>query len=171
VRLRRNDALELLRRFAKSVQPDPLEWGVRNVNEEVEQSTAEPRFTMAVLLLFALCGVLLAAIGLFGVVSYTLSQRTREIGVRITLGATRRDIVGLLLRDALREVALGTGIGLVGALGVTRFTQTLVYGVHGFEPITFILAAVAVLLASSVACAGPLFRATRVDPTVAIRGE
>ncbi|HXB23824.1 MAG TPA: ADOP family duplicated permease [Gemmatimonadaceae bacterium] len=171
VRLRRKDALELLRRFAKSVQPDPLEWGVRDVNEEVEQSTAEPRFTMAVLLLFALCGVLLAAIGLFGVVSYTLSQRTREIGVRITLGATRRDIVGLLLRDALSEVALGTGIGLVGALAVTRFTQTLAYGVHGFEPITFILAAVAVLLASSVACAGPLFRATRVDPTVAIRGE
>ncbi len=126
---------------------------------------------MAVLLLFALCGVLLAAIGLFGVVSYTLSQRTREIGVRVTLGATRRDIVGLFLRDALGQVTLGMGIGLVGALGVTRFTQTMVYGVQGFDTVTFILAAVAVLLASSVACAGPLFRATRVDPTVAIRGE
>jgi hypothetical protein len=89
----------------------------------------------------------------------------------LSLEATRRDIVGLLLRDALGEVALGTGVGLAGAIGVTRFTQTMVYGVHGFEPIAFILAAVAVLLASSVACAGPLFRATRVDPTVAIRGE
>jgi putative ABC transport system permease protein len=171
VRLHRKDAGGVLRRFAKSVQPDPLKWYVRDVNEQVEQSTAEPRFMMAVLLLFALCGVLLAGIGLFGVVSYALSQRTREIGVRVTLGATRRHIVGLLLRDALGEVALGAGIGLVGALGATRLTRTMVYGVHGFDPITFILAAVAVLLASSVACAGPLFRATRVDPTVAIRGE
>jgi putative ABC transport system permease protein len=89
----------------------------------------------------------------------------------VTLGATRRDIVGLLLRDALGAVALGTGIGLVGAVGVTRFAQTMVYGVHSFDPMTFALAAVAVLLASSVACAGPLLRATRVDPTVAIRGE
>jgi putative ABC transport system permease protein len=171
VRLHRKDAGTLLRRFAKSLQPDPLKWAVVDVTEQVEQSMAEPQFTMAVLLLFALCGVLLAAIGLFGVVSYTLSQRTREIGVRMTLGATRRDIVGLLLPDALGQVALGTGLGLVGALGVTRFARTMVYGVHGFDTITFILAAVSVLLASSVACAGPLFRATRVDPTVAIRGE
>jgi predicted permease len=171
VRLPRKDAGEVLRRFAKSVQPDPLMWGVRDVNEQVEQSTAQQRFMMAVLLLFASCGVLLAAIGLFGVVSYAVSQRTREIGVRMAFGATRRDIAGLLLRGALGEVALGLGIGLVGALGVTRLTQTMVYGVHGFDTITFILAAVSVLLASLAACAEPLFRATRVDPVVAIRGE
>jgi putative ABC transport system permease protein len=122
-------------------------------------------------LLFTLCGVVLAAIGLFGVVSYTLSQRTREIGVRIALGATHRHIVGLFLPGALGEVALGMGIGLVGAVAVTRLARTMVYGVQGFDTITFFLAAVSVLLASSAACAGPLFRATRVDPTVAIRGE
>ena len=171
VRLHREDAPALLRRFAKSMVPDPLRWGVRNVNAEVEESTAQPRFVMAVLSLFALCGVLLAAIGLFGVVSYTLSQRTREIGVRIALGATRRNIVGLFLRSALSEVALGTGVGLAGALGVTRLARTMVYGVHGFDTSTYILAAVSVLLASLTACAEPLFRATRVDPTVAIRGE
>jgi predicted permease len=171
VRLPRKDAAEVLQRFAKSVQPDPLRWHLRDVNERVEQSTAQQRFMMAVLLLFASCGVLLAAIGLFGVVSYAVSQRTREIGVRMTLGATRRDIMRLLLRDALGEVALGMGIGLVGALAVTRLARTMVYGVHGFDTITFILAAVLLLLASLAACAEPLFRATRLDPTVAIRGE
>jgi ABC-type antimicrobial peptide transport system permease subunit len=89
----------------------------------------------------------------------------------MTLGATRRDIMRLLLRDALGEVALGMGIGLVGALAVTRLARTMVYGVHGFDTITFILAAVLLLLASLAACAEPLFRATRLDPTVAIRGE
>jgi putative ABC transport system permease protein len=171
VRLPRMDAGEVLRHFATSVQPDPLRWRVLDVNERVEQSTAQQRFVMAVLLLFAWCGVLLAAIGLFGVVSYAVSQRTREIGVRMTLGATRGDIVGLLLRGAMGEVALGMGVGLVGAVVVTRLARTMVYGVHGIDAITFILAAVSVLLASMVACAEPLFRATRVDPAVAIRGE
>jgi hypothetical protein len=134
VRLHREDAGEVLRRFAKSVEPDPLKWSVRDVNERVEQSTAQQRFMMA-------------------------------------FGATRRDIAGLLLRGALGEVALGMGIGLVGAAGVTRLARTMVYGVHGFDTITFILAAVSVLLASLAACVEPLFRATRVDPTVAIRGE
>jgi putative ABC transport system permease protein len=171
VRLPRNDAGEVLRRFAKSVQPDPLTWRVMNVDERVEQSIAEPRFTMTVLVLFALCGVLLAAIGLFGVMSYTLGLRTREIGVRITLGATRRHIAGLFARDALGQAALGTAIGLAGAAGLTRLTQMSFYGVHGFDTITFILAAASILVASLAACAAPLFRATKVDPVVAIRVE
>jgi ABC-type antimicrobial peptide transport system permease subunit len=121
--------------------------------------------------LFALCGVLLAAIGLFGVMSYTLGLRTREIGVRITLGATRRHIAGLFARDALGQAALGTAIGLAGAAGLTRLTQMSFYGVHGFDTITFILAAASILVASLAACAAPLFRATKVDPVVAIRVE
>ena len=171
VRLPRKDAGDVLRRFAKSVQPDPLTWRVIDVGERVEQSIAEPRFTMSVLVLFALCGVLLAAIGLFGVMAYTLGLRTREIGVRITLGATRRNIAGLFVRDALGQAALGTGIGLAGALGVQRLTRMSFYGVESIDASTFILAAVSMLLASLVACAGPLFRATRVDPVVAIRAE
>jgi ABC-type antimicrobial peptide transport system permease subunit len=148
-----------------------LTWSVTNVDAEVEQSMAEPRFTMSVLVLFAMSGVVLAAIGLFGVMSYSLGMRTREIGVRITLGATRRNIAGLFVRDALGQAALGTGIGLAGALGITRLTQLSFYGVHSFDTITFVVAAASMLLASLAACAGPLFRATRVDPAVAIRAE
>ena len=171
VRLPGKDAGDVLRRFAKSVQPDPLTWRVMNVDGRVEQSIAEPRFTMTVLVLFALCGVLLAAIGLFGVMSYTLGLRTREIGVRITLGATRRDIAGLFARDALAQAALGTATGLAGAAGLTRVMRMSFYGVESFDTITFILAAASMLLVSLAACARPLLRATRVDPLVAIRTE
>lgn len=170
-RLPREDAGDALRRFARSVKPDPLQWVLRNVGERVEQSMAEPRFTMTVLVVFAMSGLVLAAIGLFGVLSYTLGVRTREIGVRITLGATRRNIAGLFVRDALGQAALGTGMGLAGAAGVARLTQMSFYGVHSFDTITFILTAAAMLLVSLAACAGPLFRATRVDPAVAIRAE
>lgn len=171
VRLHRQDAGEALRRFATSVQPDPRKWRVSSVNEHVEQSIAEPRFTMSVLVLFALSGVVLAAIGLFGVLSYSLGLRTREIGVRVTLGATRGNIAALFARDALAQALFGTVLGLAGAAGLTRLMTTSLYGVHGFDTATFVLAALSMLVVSLAACAGPLLRATRIDPVVAIRAE
>jgi putative ABC transport system permease protein len=148
-----------------------LTWAVADVDAKVAESIAEPRFTMTILVLFAVSGVLLAAVGLFGVVSYSLAVRTREIGVRITLGATRRNIAGLFVRDALAQAALGTAIGLAGAVIVERLAQMSFYGVGRFDATTFVLAAAAMLLASAAACAGPLFRAIRVDPAAAIRAE
>jgi putative ABC transport system permease protein len=171
VRLPGKDASSQLRRFAESIQPDRLRSRIVDIHEMVEQSIAEPRFTMTVLVLFALAGVVLAAVGLFGVLSYSLGLRTREIGVRITLGATRRNIAGLFVRDALGQAALGTAIGLAGAAGVMRLIRMSVYGVQGFDTSTFVLAAAAMLLVSLAASAGPLFRATRVNPIVAIRAE
>lgn len=171
VRLPRKDAADILRRFARSVRPDPLTWRVTNVGEQVERSMAEPRFTMSVLVLFAGSGVLLAAVGLFGVLAYSLGLRTREIGVRITLGATRRNIAGLFVRDAMGQATLGIGIGLAGAAGVERLFQMSFYGGERIDTITFILAGASMLLASLVACAGPLFRAARIDPAIAIRAE
>ncbi len=171
VRSTRADAADILRRFARSVQPNPFKSAVTNVNEKMEQSMAEPRFTMSVLVLFAVSGVLLAAIGLFGVLSYTLGLRTREIGVRITLGATRRDIAGLVVRDALAQAAVGIALGLVGAAALARLIQASLYGVRSFDATTMGLAAVSMLLVSLTACARPLFRATRVDPVVAMRVE
>jgi len=171
VRLHRKDAAAVLRRFAKSVQPNPLKWRLGSVNDKIEQSIAEPRFTMSVLVLFAASGVLLAAIGLFGVLSYSLGLRTREIGVRMTLGATRANIAGLFVRDALGQAVFGTAIGLVGIAVLTRLIRMSFYGVQSLDTITFVLAAASMLLASLAACAGPLFRATRIDPVVAIRAE
>ena len=130
---------------------------------------AEPRFTMTVLVVFAASGVLLAAIGLFGVLSYTLALRTREIGIRITLGATRRNIAGLFVRDAMGQAALGAAIGLAGAVAVERLTQMSFYGVERFDTMTGIVAVMSILVASVAASVGPLFRAMKVDPAVAIR--
>lgn len=171
VRLPRKDAGDVLQRFAKSVQPGPLTWQVSDLHEEVKQSMAEPRFTMTVLVVFAASGVLLAAIGLFGVLSYTLALRTREIGVRITLGATRRNIAGLFVRDAMSQAALGAAIGLAGAVAVERLTQMSFYGVAGFDMMTGIVAVMSILVASVAASVGPLFRAMKVDPAVAIRPD
>jgi ABC-type antimicrobial peptide transport system permease subunit len=171
VRLPGKDAGDVLRRFARSVQPDPLTWQVSDLHEEVKESMAEPRFTMTVLVVFAASGVLLAAIGLFGVLSYTLALRTREIGVRITLGATRRNIAGLFVRDAMGQAALGAAIGLAGAVAVERLTRMSFYGVERFDTMTGFVAVMSILVASVAASVGPLFRAMRVDPAVAIRAD
>jgi ABC-type antimicrobial peptide transport system permease subunit len=153
------------------VQADPLTWRVTNLADKVEQSMAEPRFTMSVLVLFAASAVVLAAVGLFGVLSYTLGLRTREIGVRLTLGASRRSIAALFMRDAVGQTALGMALGLAGMVGLMRLVGTSIYGVHGFDTITCVLAAASTLFASATACAAPLFRATRIDPIVALRAE
>lgn len=171
LRLRSRDALAQLRRFAKSIQPEPLKWRVTSVNAQIEQSIAEPRFMMSVLALFALCGVILAAVGLFGVMSYTLASRTREIGVRLTLGATPRQIAGLFVRDALGQAALGASLGLAGVVSLTRIIDISFYGVHGFDTLTIVFATTSIFLAALASSALPLIRATRVDPIVAIRAE
>jgi ABC-type antimicrobial peptide transport system permease subunit len=105
------------------------------------------------------------------VLSYSLGVRTREIGVRITLGATRRNIAGLFVRDALGHAALGTGIGLVAVGGLTRLISVSFYSVESFGASTYVVAGMSMLLASLAASAGPLIRAMRVDPAVAIRAE
>lgn len=165
------DAAAALRRFAKSVQADALQWRVLSVNARIEQSTAEPRFAMVVLVLFAGSGVLLAAVGLFGVLSYSVGVRTREIGIRVSLGAPRRSIAGLVLRDAIGQAVLGTALGLTGAAVAGWLTRVSFYGVEGSDATTFAVAAAAMLLVSLVACISPLFRAMRVDPAVALRSE
>lgn len=177
VRLHGEDPAARLRQFAAMVRPGEgsVTRGrgivIENVRQKIDRSLAKPRFTMRVLASFAALGVLLSAIGLFGVISYNVSQRTREIGVRMTLGATRTSIARLVVGDGLRLALVGTAVGLVGAVIATRLIQGLLYGVSPLDPFSFALGAVLLLVISVIACVAPMIRATGVDPVIAVRAE
>jgi ABC-type antimicrobial peptide transport system permease subunit len=126
---------------------------------------------MRILAAFAAFAVVLAAIGLYGVISYTVARRTREIGIRMTLGATRTTIARLVVADGLRLSTIGVALGLLGAAAATRVIQTTLYGVQRGDPWSFALGAVALLVISAAACLVPTIRATAVDPAVAVRAE
>jgi putative ABC transport system permease protein len=135
------------------------------------RSVGDRRFTMILLAGFAVLGLVLAAIGIYGVLAYSVARRTREIGVRMALGAARARVVRMVLRDSLAPVVAGSVIGIAGALLATRLMRTLLYGVSATDPLTYVVV-VAVLLAVSVlASVVPASRAARVDPLVAMREE
>jgi putative ABC transport system permease protein len=137
----------------------------------ISRSLAERRFTMLVLIIFAATALLLAAVGIYGVMSYAVARRTHELGIRAALGASRHEIAGLVLRQGMRLAAIGMAAGLVAALALTRFMASLLYGVRPADPVT--LVAVTLLLGgiALLACYIPARRATAVDPVVALRCE
>jgi putative ABC transport system permease protein len=171
VRLAADGVAARLPRLADELRPAGAEVTIANVRDAIDESLAEPRFTMRVLTAFAALGVLLAAIGLFGVISYSVGQRTREIGVRMTLGATRRSIARLVVGDGIRLALLGIALGLAGAAAATRLIQSLLYGVPRLDPFAFGAGALLLLLVAIVACVVPMLRATAVDPAIAVRAE
>jgi putative ABC transport system permease protein len=144
---------------------------VLSMDATIERSYWQQALYSKLFTAFATIALVLAAVGVFGVISYTVSQRTREIGVRVALGAQRTNVLRLIVGHGAVLSALGIGIGLAGALGVTRFLQTMLYGVSPFDPASFV--AVTVLLTSIVLLASyiPARRAARVDPADALRHE
>jgi putative ABC transport system permease protein len=138
------------------------------MQELVFSSLAGPRFNMLLLALFALA-LILAAIGIYGVMACSVTQRTRELGLRMAMGAQPRDIIRLVLREAMTLTSIGIGAGPVAALAATRVLSTLLFGVQPADPAVF--CAVAALLAAVALFAGyiPARRATRVDPMIALR--
>jgi putative ABC transport system permease protein len=141
------------------------------MEQTISGSLAERRFTMLVLIIFAATALLLAAVGIYGVMSYAVTRRTHELGIRATLGASRREIVGLVVHQGMRLAAIGLAGGLVAAFALTRFMTGLLYGVRPADPAT--LAAVALLLGAIalLACYIPARRATAIDPMAALRCE
>jgi putative ABC transport system permease protein len=121
--------------------------------------------------IFALTALLLAAIGLYGVMAYAVSQRTQAIGIRLALGATPRDILRLVIGEGLVVTLVGIGIGVAGAIALTRYLQTLLFGVTPRDPVTFIAIAALLLITALAACYVPARRAMRLDPAVALREE
>jgi putative ABC transport system permease protein len=144
---------------------------VRTMDDLVGRSTSDRRFTLSLFVGFAALAMLLAAIGLYGVVSYAVSQRTAEIGVRMALGATGADVRHLIVMQGLKPALIGVGIGLVAALFASRLLRTLLFGVTPVDPLTFMVVPPALLAVAALACYVPALRAVRLDPTRALRAE
>jgi predicted permease len=162
---------EGIRTEIRRAAPDlPIESTV-TMDEAVAASVAQPRFRTVLLGLFAIAATLIATCGLYGLMAYAVTQRRREIGVRMALGATRRDVLALLLTRALLIIAAGLIVGLAGAAGVTRVLQRFLFGVTPTDPIVFAIVTLLLLAVGLMAAWVPARRATRIDPWAALRAE
>ena len=144
---------------------------IATMEQQVAESVAPQSFSMSVLTVFAVGALLLAAVGLYGVLAFAVAQRTREIGVRIALGASRRSVLGMVVRQGMALVAVGLAIGLVAAIGVTRVMTTLLYRTEPFDPLTFASVPFVLCAVALLACYLPARRAARTEPMVALRTE
>ena len=137
---------------------------IRTLDDYVSLSAAQPRFQTVLITFFATMALLLSAIGLYAVLSYMVTQRTLEIGLRLALGAQREDVLGLILRRGLILAVTGLGIGIFVSVLLTRFISEMLYGVQPFDPLTFVGVSVVLLLVSLIASSVPALRAARLDP-------
>ena len=144
---------------------------VQTMEQMMLDSTAQTNFDLLLLSIFAGMALFLAAVGIFGVMSYTVRQRTREIGIRMALGASKGNVLRLLVGEGSVLTAIGVGIGIAGALGLTRLLSSLLYNIRPTDPLTFVIAALVLALVALLACYIPARRATKVDPMVALRYE
>jgi putative ABC transport system permease protein len=135
------------------------------------KSVAPRRFNLLLLGAFALVGLALAAVGLYGVMSYTVAQRAHEIGVRMALGANRDDVLRLVIGEGMKLALIGALLGLGGALALTRLLKTLLFGVSATDPLTFIVIAAVLIMVALLACWIPARRAASMDPLVSLRVE
>jgi len=143
----------------------------QTMNEVIAASLAQQRFMMILLDSFAVTALLLASLGLYGVISYLVGQRTHELGIRLALGAQRSDVLRLVLSHGMKMALAGTALGLVAALGLTRLLSKMLYGVSATDPITFAVITMILIGVALLACFLPARRATKVDPLVALRYE
>jgi putative ABC transport system permease protein len=162
---------EGIRAEIRRAAPDlPIQSTV-TMGEAVAASVAQPRFRMWLLALFAMAATLIATCGVYGLMAYAVTQRRREIGVRMAFGADRRDVLRLVLARALRIVAVGLIVGLAGAAGMTRVLQTFLFGVTPTDPIAFTIVTLLLIAVGLMAAWLPARRATRIDPWAALRAE
>jgi putative ABC transport system permease protein len=160
-----------LREAVRAVDSDQPLYEVLTMEEVISRSVAGRRLNLVLLGTFAVIALVLATAGLYGVISYLVAQRTRELGIRMALGARPSEVVRLVMRQGVLLAALGIGIGVVAAFGLSRFIESLIYGVSARDPLTFCALAALLACVALMATWLPARRASRVDPIVAIRGE
>jgi putative ABC transport system permease protein len=158
-------------REVKAIDPEIPVFGIRTMDDLMGDSVAHRRYAMLLLGLFAAAALSLAAIGIYGVMSYFVAERRREIGIRIALGAARQDVMRLVIGQGLALTAAGIALGLVAALALTRAMSAMLYGVSATDPITFVAITILLGLVATVACYLPARQALRVDPLRALRSE
>jgi len=162
---------ETLRREIQSIDPEVTLAEIGTLQEAMAQSVSQPRFDTMLLALFAGIALLLAAVGIYGLIAYSVAQRTQEIGARMALGAARADVVAMVVRQGALLAAAGIAIGLAGALVLTRLLKTMLFGIDATDALTFAAAPSGLMLVAVVATFLPALRATRVSPVVALRHE
>ena len=152
---------------------DPLvpTGAVRSMDQVLEHSLALRSFMMLLLSIFGGLALVLASVGIYGVISYAVSQRTREIGVRMALGARPADVLRMILTEGLKLVAVGVALGIAAALLLTRLLEGMIYGVSMRDPLIFVVVNLLLVTVSLAACYVPARRAMRVDPLIALRYE
>jgi putative ABC transport system permease protein len=155
----------------RAVDPDLPLSNVNSMEQLVEDSTGSRRFSMVLLAVFSALAATLAAIGLYGVMSFIVTQRTRELGVRLALGAKALDVLGLVLRQGMWLVTLGVVLGLAAALILTRVLQSMLFNLSATDPLTFVTISLLLIGVTLFATWLPARRATRVDPSVVLREE
>jgi putative ABC transport system permease protein len=157
-----------LRREVQALDKDQPIYNVRTMDDVVMSSLGTRRVSMQLFAVFAIAALLLAAIGIYGVMAYSVTQRTQEIGIRMALGAQRSDVLGLVVRQGMTLAAIGVVVGLAGAFALTRSMANLLFGVAATDPLTFVVIPLLLLFVALVACYLPARRAARLDPTVAL---
>jgi putative ABC transport system permease protein len=160
-----------LRREVQALDKDQPIYNVRTMDDVVANSLGTRRVSMQLFAVFAIAALLLAAVGISGVMAYSVTQRTQEIGIRMALGAQGGDVLRMVVRQGMTLALIGIGVGLAGALGLTRVLANLLFGVKATDPITFVAISLLLTFVALLACYLPARRASRVDPVIALRAD
>jgi predicted permease len=160
-----------VRATLREINPNMAVDDFRSLRQVVDQAVSPNRLIALLLGLFSLLALTLAAVGIYGVIAYSVSQRTHEIGIRLALGSTRAAVLRLVIHQGMRLVFAGCAIGLIGSLALTRMMRALVFGISPGDPVTFAASGILLLSAALLACWLPACRASRVDPLTALRNE